>query len=186
MPLKLPNFTKSSESNDSPLLLLLLLLLLARLNSCGRCQTPWSLLSSSSALYVTIPPNLVHLSLPPAPVSFSSFLGNSTKLVGLPRTWDGLELSSEADGDDGSRKEEHGKERVSEREPGTRGERARQESYKGRREEERRGRCRRGASARSVTRAAAGRKRHLRNRCRVRSAWGILASLHTEVNDLPL
>lgn len=38
----------------------------------------------------------------------------------------------------------------------------------------------------SVTRVAAGRKRHLRNRCRVRSAGGVLASLHTEVNDSPL
>jgi len=53
--------------------------------------------SPSLTSYVTIRPNLVHLSLPPAPVSFSSFLGNSTKLAGLPRTWDGLELSSMAD-----------------------------------------------------------------------------------------
>lgn len=77
---------------------------------------PSSSSSSSLASYVTIRPNLVHLSLPPAPVSFSSFLGNSSKLAGLPRTWDGLELSSEADGDDGSRKKECGKERTGERE----------------------------------------------------------------------
>ncbi|CAL1687007.1 unnamed protein product [Lasius platythorax] len=72
--------------------------------------------SSSLASYVTILSNLVHLSLPSAPVSFNSFLGNSTKLAGLPRTWDGLELSSEADGDDGLRKKERGKERTGERE----------------------------------------------------------------------
>lgn len=63
-----------------------------------------------------IRPNLVHLSLPPAPVSFSSFLENSTKLAGLPRTWDGLELSSEVDGGDGSRKKECGKKRAGEQE----------------------------------------------------------------------
>lgn len=123
--------------------------------------------SSSFASYVTILSNLVHLSLPPAPVSFNSFLGNSTKLAGLPRTWDGLELSSEADGDDGLRKKERGKERTGEREQEREGWGGGEHAVrwkKGRMVQKRSEECKE-RDPRILPPAA--RKKHLRNRCRL-------------------